>query len=152
MAAGISHDLLNILNPLAIHLALLQRRAERSEPVGDLVERIDEAVRHGVAVVEGLRAFSRQEPERAAEAADLDSIARAALELARPRLGAVEVREALACPGPVRVRPSELVTAVLNLLVNAVDAMPQGGHVTLRTGTEPGGAFQIGRASCRERV
>jgi signal transduction histidine kinase len=148
MAAGISHDLKNILNPLALQLELLRRRIERkSETALEVVGHMHEAIRSGVDVVERLRAFSRQAPEQEVEAVELDFVLQTVVELCRPRLetSAVELR---AEPGPsptVLARKSELVTAVVNLVFNAIEAIEamaaSAATITVRTGAADGGGW-----------
>jgi signal transduction histidine kinase len=52
--------------------------------------------------------------------------------------GNVELETELGAPPPVLARPAELTTAVMNLVVNAFEAMPGGGRITIRTGAEDG--------------
>jgi signal transduction histidine kinase len=145
MAAGISHDLKNILNPLALQLDLLRRRIPKDPPAAlTVVANMEEALRSGVDVVERLRAFSRQAPEAEAEAVDLNAVLIAALELCHPRVTqskALELRSEPGEPRPVLARRSELHTAVVNLVFNAIDAMPAGGQIILRTGAEGTGGW-----------
>jgi signal transduction histidine kinase len=147
MAAGISHDLKNILNPLSLQLEVLKRRIARDPAsASDVVTAIAEVVRHGLDVVERLRAFSRQEAEPdSSEPVDLDQVMATAIELCRPRVGDGSRIHLLGDPGhplPVVARTSELVTAVVNLVFNAADAL-QGtsGSITVRTGTGESGAW-----------
>jgi signal transduction histidine kinase len=147
MAAGISHDLKNILNPLSLQLEVLKRRIARDPAAaGEVVATIADVVRHGLDVVERLRAFSRQEEEpESSEAVDLDQVVTTAIELCRPRLGTaslIQVRQEPGHPPAVVARTSELVTAVVNLVFNAVDAFQgEAGSITVKTGPEDDGAF-----------
>ncbi len=136
MAAGISHDIKNILNPLGLHLELLRRRITK-DPAAALesVAAMQEVIRHGLDVVERLRAFSRQEPE-GAEPVDLDETCSTAVELVRARLAP---EQALSLethrPPPVTARASELVTAIVNLVLNAVEAADSRTlRIVVRTG------------------
>jgi two-component system sensor histidine kinase HydH len=145
MAAGISHDLKNILNPLGLQLDLLRRRIPK-DPAAALVvvSNMDEAVRSGVDVVERLRAFSRQAPEAEAEAVELNGAVTTALELCHPRVAqgsGLELRVEPGDPPAVLARRSELITALVNLVFNAIDALSGGGQITLRTGGEAGGGW-----------
>src|SRR5690606_14846443 len=74
MAAGISHDLRNILNPLALQVQLLQRRLRGVEGAGETLEAMRDAIRAGVEVTERLRAFGRQAREAPDEALDLAAV------------------------------------------------------------------------------
>ncbi len=147
MAAGISHDLKNILNPLSLQLEVLKRRIARDPAAaGEVVTTIADVVRHGLDVVERLRAFSRQEEEpESAEPVQLDRVMTTAVELCRPRLGeqsSIRLDERPGDPPPVIARTSELVTAVVNLILNAVDALHgQPGTIAVRTGAADDGAW-----------
>jgi signal transduction histidine kinase len=144
LAGGISHDLMNILNPLTLQLQLLRRRLDRDrEAALATISGMEDVVKAGVETVERLRNFSRQSPERRLEPADLDRIATTAIELGRARIASarLELSQELGQPPLVRAAASELLTAVVNLVLNAIEAMPDGGHVVVRTGADAGGSF-----------
>jgi signal transduction histidine kinase len=156
MAAGISHDLKNILNPLSLHLQLLKRILKRSAqgappapPAGALeaIAEMEQVLRRGVDTIERLRDFSRQSPEARLESVRLDALAHEATELARPRIAAlrrprgVRLVEHLGAPPPILARSSELVAALLNVIVNSIDVLTDGGTVTVSTGAGDGGAW-----------
>jgi signal transduction histidine kinase len=148
MAAGVSHDLKNLLNPLSLHLQLAQRANVKGdrEQVDAGLGAIKEAVNRGVDVLERLRNFSRQTPDAKAVPVDLSARAREAVQLAKPRLVSkqgrvIRVHEEYGEPPVVAAEPSEIVSAVLNLLANAGDAMADGGEVFVRTGEREGGGY-----------
>jgi signal transduction histidine kinase len=145
MAAGVSHDLKNILNPLHLQLQLLRRRLPAgSGAAEEIVKRMEDVVKDGVDVVERLRAFSRQDPERQAEPVSLAQILETSLDLCAPRLPAsarIELRREPGESPAILARRSELVTAVVNLVFNAIEAMPGGGHIVVRTGASRGGGW-----------
>jgi signal transduction histidine kinase len=145
MAAGVSHDLKNLLNPLGLQLELVARRLRsKPEEALEIIGHMKEAVRSGADVVERLRAFSRQSPEAHAEAVDLEQVLETAAEISRPRVGSQRGLVLRCEPGPhltVLCRRSELITAVVNLLFNAIDAMPDGGVIALRTGADARGGW-----------
>ena len=139
MAAGVSHDLKNILNPLSLQLEVLHRKISRQDTTGALeaMGRMREVLRFGLETVERLRAFSRQLPERDAEPIELDRVAALAIDLSRARLGQhsnIALREELGAPAAVRGRPDELTTALVNLILNATEALTAGGTILVRTG------------------
>jgi len=147
MAAGISHDLKNLLNPLSLHLQVIARALDKGkiDQAKESVVEMKQVVARGVEVVERLRDYSRQAPESRPEQVDLNRLAHEALELARPRAAArrVAVRflEELGQPPLVHGRPSEIVAALVNLVVNAVDVLEASGTVTVVTGAAENGAF-----------
>jgi signal transduction histidine kinase len=146
MAAGVSHDLKNILNPLSMHAQLAQRALARGE-IDKANASLDECravIRRGVETIDRLRAFSRQTPEARAARADVNALVHEAVALARPRLSSragtpprIEVE--LGEVPPVVVHAEEVLAAIVNLIVNAIDAMPHGGVVTLRTAARDDG-------------
>ena len=147
MAAGISHDLKNILNPLSLHLQLMKRILKRGgQGAEEAIAEMEQVLRRGVETVERLRDFSRQAPEKRMEGVEVDLLAHEAVELSRPRIASRRARgirlvEELGGPPPIHARPTELVVALLNLIANAIDALADGGTVTVSTGAERGGAW-----------
>jgi signal transduction histidine kinase len=138
MAAGIAHDLKNILNPIGLQLELLTRRMGKDPAAAlEVVDQMRQALRSGAATVDRLRAFSRQAPERAAERTSLEEAVRSGIEICKPRLRQyprLRVQERLDGAGTVLVRADELINAVVNLIVNAIDAMGGEGELAVRTG------------------
>ncbi|HEY0988735.1 MAG TPA: ATP-binding protein, partial [Kofleriaceae bacterium] len=146
MAAGIAHDLKNILNPIALQLQLLRTQVAGEGGTRDALATIEEAIRAGSDTVENLRRFSRKEVDRTPEASDLSRFADVAVEICRPEVrehaGVELVRERGGGPR-VLIRGSELVTAIVNLVVNAVEALPAAGTVTVRNGGDGGAWVEI---------
>jgi signal transduction histidine kinase len=146
MAAGVAHDVKNLLNPLALQTQLLRRHEKKSaKDLEALVGAIDVTVKSGIEIAERLRAFSRQAPEGLAEPADVDGLVREAVRLCLPRLPIgerpVHLRQKLGGPPPTRVHAAELVSSIVNLVLNAVEAMPGGGDIEVSTGVEHEIAF-----------
>jgi signal transduction histidine kinase len=146
MAAGVSHDVKNILNPLGLQLELLRRRMERGEldKARETIDTMRDVIRHGVDVVDRLREFSRQAPEAETELVDVDRVVATAVEVSKPRLAqyrSIILDDQLGGPPPIRARASELTTAVVNLIVNAMEAMGDaGGSIRVTTAAGAGGA------------
>jgi PAS domain S-box-containing protein len=144
LAAGIAHDLRNIYNPIALNVRLLRSRFERREDGDELLTRIEDALRTAQETVESLRGFSKEEPERPPEAGDLNRLVDAAIGICLPRIrthASIEIRRERDETPSVLVRGSELVNAVVNLVVNALEALPAKGTITARTGRAEGGGF-----------
>jgi signal transduction histidine kinase len=145
MASGIAHDLMNILNPLSLQLQLVRRRIRKDPDAAlETVASMEEVVKLGAQTVERLRNFSRQEPERRAQPTDLNQLVGTAIELGRARLReqtALVLREQLGQPPVILATASELLTALVNLVLNAIEAMPQGGFITVSTGKTEGGGW-----------
>jgi signal transduction histidine kinase len=140
MAAGVSHDLKNVIAPLSLHLQLA-KRAIAKDAKDDATSAVTEClaiVRRATEVLERLRDFSRQTPEERFDSVDMNRLIHEAAELARPRMASRKGRlnkivENLGEVPTIPARASEVVSAVVNLVVNAIDAMPDGGTITLQT-------------------
>lgn len=142
MAAGISHDVKNILNPLGLQLEIVRRKIAKSDLVAATatLDTMRDVIRHGVDVVDRLREFSRQAPETS-ESVDVDRVIATAVELSRPRVSLFAGVELVVEPVPalsIRARASELATAIVNLIINATEAMPGGGTITISAGSAVG--------------
>ena len=148
MAAGVSHDLKNILSPLSLHLQVADRaivRGDTAEARESIVE-MKQVVVRGVETVDRLRAYSRQTKETETELVDLDRLVREASGIAKPRMAAMgttlRMSFDLGSPRAVMAIAGELVSALVNLVVNAIDAAGATGKViTLRSGECNGGSF-----------
>ena len=134
LTGGVAHDFNNLM---MIVLGSVDRMRRRPREAGDIrsLDMIAAAVRRGETLTRQLLAFARRralypEPvDLAATLADLRGL------LAHSLRGDIElVLETAAAPGAfvVKVDPSEFELAVLNVAVNARDAMPQGGRLTVR--------------------
>jgi len=149
MSAGVAHDLKNILNPLSMQAQLIERAAKKNDvkEVGGVVQEMREVIARGVQTIERLRDYGRQTSEASAAPVDLDRIASEAATIAKPRLAASKVKipriaVELGAPPQVLGRADEILNAIVNLVINAIDAMKDsGGTVTVQTGVEDGRAF-----------
>jgi signal transduction histidine kinase len=121
MAAGVSHDLMNILNPLSLHLQLTNRSLDRGEiaDAKNSVVEMKQALTRGVQTIERLREYSRQSPESRTEEVDLNRLVHEAGEIAKPRMAARggrtnRIEEQLGAPPTVSGRSGEIVSALVN--------------------------------------
>lgn len=141
MAGSVAHDINNILNPIGLHVQMLRRTTREDPEIDESLALIEEAIRTGADTVARLRSFSRQEPDRPAEPTNLDQMAELALQICLPRLrehNRIKLRHEPSVTPPVLVRPSELVTAIVNLVVNSIEALPGHGTITLRSSSANG--------------
>ncbi|HEX3397368.1 MAG TPA: ATP-binding protein [Steroidobacteraceae bacterium] len=137
LTGGIAHDFNNLLMVISGGLSILDR-----EPAADRGRKVREGMRQaaerGAALTRQLLAFSRQK-ELHAKPLAIPRHVEGMKELLDGSLGgSVTVKTAFdADVWPVRVDESELGVALLNLCVNARDAMPQGGTITIAAVNRP---------------
>ncbi len=144
LAAGVAHNLNNSLTVIQGRAQLLLMRSAENEAAKKSLEVITQAVGDCSQTLRRLLDFSRRNSSRHASAVDLSELVISSVEIARPkwqsesanRAGTIEVR--LDAPKPVMAvgDSSELREVVLNLIFNAVDAMPQGGTIEIGTSAE----------------
>lgn len=129
LAAGVTHDLNNYLGALSVTLALLERAPEDRSLVGDAREAADRMARLTGTMLQYVRG---EEPPL--EPVDLCAIVRGTLRmLARTFPAGVSVHLDLSEKArPVKGAAAELEQLVLNLVINALDAMPDGGELRVR--------------------
>ncbi len=150
MAGGIAHDINNALSPAALYLeSLLERDRTLSEQARQSLTITQRAIDDVSRTVARLRLFyQRAETEQALVPVDLNGLLQQVVDLTRARWndmpqkrGAViEVRRELASGLPaVLGAENEIRDALTNLVLNAVDAMPTGGTLTVRSQRRPPG-------------
>jgi DNA-binding response OmpR family regulator/anti-sigma regulatory factor (Ser/Thr protein kinase) len=149
MASGIAHDINNAISPVALYLeTLLMKEPGLSARTREYLEITQRAIDDVAHTVGRMREFYRQrEPELILARVDLNQLTQQVVDLTRARWsdmpqqrGAViDVRMELAQElGFVAGIESEIREALTNLIFNAVDAMPDGGQLTLRTSAGQG--------------
>jgi CheY-like chemotaxis protein/two-component sensor histidine kinase len=139
MASGVAHDLNNTLAHVLGNLQLLLSSVE-DEGQRAVLERVQRAALDGAETVKRLHSFARNR-EALAESIDLSAVVSEVAELMRPSWEALSqqngvpiqlVVESVAVP-PVFGNSAELREVLVNLVQNALDAMPDGGTVRLQT-------------------
>ncbi len=141
LAAGVMHDVNNALNPIMAAAYLLEMNAENPAAVRDYAGRIAKAAETGAATAARVGRFIRQEPLLGAreETVDLSVMVEEVVAMTRPlwqeraKGGVVQLDESLAEGALVKGIAGELREALLNLVQNALDAMPGGGTLRIRT-------------------
>jgi two-component system cell cycle sensor histidine kinase/response regulator CckA len=132
VTGGIAHDFNNVLSAVRLSAALLREDVPPGTEAAESVAEIEEAVERASAMVRQLLAFSRPAPPEP-RAVDLNGVVtgmRRMLARLLPPEVAVETRPA-PVPAVVRADPVQLEQVLLNLCVNARDAMPGGGRLTI---------------------
>jgi len=134
LTGGVAHDFNNILTVITGTIEILAEGVTDRPELAAITKMIDEAAQRGADLTKHLLAFARRQPLEPREL-DVNSLVVAASKLLRPTLGEqIEIQTTLAtAPWPAFVDPNQLTTAVLNLALNARDAMPGGGKLTIET-------------------
>jgi signal transduction histidine kinase len=137
LTGGVAHDFNNLLTPIIGYLELLQRTIGEEETRRRYVDTALDAAHRGAKVVAHLLAFSRTQ-RLMLRPVDVDETLAKSDGLIRHALGADIQLETDLAAGPVwtKTDSTQLELAVLNLVVNARDAMPDGGRIKLRTRAE----------------
>jgi signal transduction histidine kinase/CheY-like chemotaxis protein len=135
LTGGLAHDFNNMLSVIMGSLSLIEVRLSRGG--GDLQRYVDSAMegaQRAATLTHRLLAFSRQQP-LAPQPIDVNKFVAGMSDLLRRTIGE-QVRVETVLAGGLwrtRVDPGELESAILNLAVNARDAMPEGGRLTIET-------------------
>lgn len=136
LAGGLAHDFNNFLTGVLGQLDLLRQDALGGGDTAELVDGVDkatQALRRGTALIRRLLALARSR-EGTVDVVDPGPILQDMVPLIRPLLGdgvALDLQVDPELP-LLRAEPGHLEQIVMNLVVNARDAMPQGGTLTLR--------------------
>ena len=133
LTGGIAHDFNNLLTVIIGSLALLKTGNVTAERARELAQQADGAASRAAALTQRLLAFSRRQPLRP-QTIDLRALLSGMEQLLRRTLPAdIELSVEVEADGWLcKADPVQLESAVLNLAINARDAMPKGG--TLRVG------------------
>jgi signal transduction histidine kinase/CHASE3 domain sensor protein/CheY-like chemotaxis protein len=156
MASGIAHDINNAISPVALYTeTLLEKEEQLSQRARDYLETIQRAVGDVAQTVTRMGEFyRRREPNSPQRAVNLNALVQQTFDLTRARWSDmaqergvdIEVRKDLAPDlPPVMATESEIREALTNLVFNAVDAMPLGGTIMVRTGVSGGAGRKVVR-------
>ncbi|BAU88795.1 multi-sensor hybrid histidine kinase [Methylorubrum populi] len=134
LTGGVAHDFNNLLTIIVGNLDMIVRKPDNAQRVERLATSAMTAARRGAEVTEKLLSFSRRQVLRP-ETVNPNRLLKDFRTLLQRAVGeTVEVRLDLdASLDPVRLDPGQFESAVLNLAVNARDAMPGGGTLTVKT-------------------
>ncbi|WP_084238429.1 response regulator [Sphingomonas asaccharolytica] len=139
LTGGIAHDFNNLLTVVTGNIGIAQRALDAAD-VGDVRARrsLDNAMKgaeRAAALTQRLLAFSRRQP-LSPKPVDSDKLVSGMSDLLQRSLGELIRLEIVTSPGLWRAEadPNQLESAILNLALNARDAMPEGGELTIETG------------------
>lgn len=135
LTAGIAHDFNNLLTVVLGNLETVQRKTGLAESARDrALDNATHGARRAALLTERLLAFARRKPLEP-RALDVNEVVSGMSDLLQRTLGEhIQIRTAL-CSAPwlIEADPIELEAAILNLVVNARDAMPEGGTLVVET-------------------
>ena len=157
LAAGVAHNLNNSLTVIKGRAQLLLMRST-DEPTVKSLKVITNAVEDGSMTLRRILEFARRESFKEFAPVELGELISSSIEIARPkwqskavRNGSYEIDVQMDHPGPVYVfgEAAELREVVLNLIFNAVDAMPDGGKMEVGARAElESGCFWVADSGC----
>ena len=152
LTAGIAHDFNNLLMAIGGAAEMLAKRTGLDAMHGRMVSTILRSVERGTSLTRQLLVFGRRQP-LVPRLVDINEMLRGMEGLLASTLGGygnLELRLDTASPPAVHVDANQLENSILNLVINASDAMPNGGSVTIKAanvdlhGTEAGTEGLVG--------
>jgi signal transduction histidine kinase len=143
LAAGVAHNFNNALTSVLAHTQLLVRSQELPGWAREDLQVIERVARGAAVTVRRIQSFARSRDPEALEPADLADVVANAVALTRPRWNPPEHKGKWTldwtpseAPLPIVGNAAELCEVVVNLILNGLDAMPEGGVLSVSTGTE----------------
>jgi VCBS repeat-containing protein len=154
MASGIAHDINNALSPAALYAqSLLETETTLSPEAREQLATIERSVVDVAKTVNRMRQFYRsRDSELSLDPIDLNTVMSHVADLTRPKWSAMPQERGVVVrlhtdydPGLPQIlgAENEISDAITNLVINAVDAMPQGGTLSLRTELTPTGSVCV---------
>jgi signal transduction histidine kinase len=134
LTAGVAHDFANILSAVSGYRTLVSEALPEGHSAQADLAAIDQAVERGASLTRQLLAYGRGQPQ-SLQTVNVGDVVVGVLPMLQQLLGPQCVLEHRLAPdlGRVRADPSQLEQVIANLVVNARDAMPAGGRVTVTT-------------------
>ncbi|WP_245620089.1 PAS domain-containing sensor histidine kinase [Phenylobacterium immobile] len=132
LTGGVAHDFNNLLMAILGSLELVRRRLPTDPRITPLIDNAIQGAQRGAALTQRMLAFARKQ-DLSVSAVDLGALVRGMSGLLSQSLGhgislEIEIPEALP---PLKTDPVHLEAAILNLALNARDAMPDGGRIVI---------------------
>lgn len=134
LTGGVAHDFNNMLTVITGTIDILADAVADRPQIAAIAKLISEAADRGAELTRNLLAFARRQPLQPCET-NVNDVATESLKLLRPTLGDnIEIVSRLRDDAwPALIDPAQLSTAILNLAINARDAMADGGKITIET-------------------
>ncbi len=137
LTGGIAHDFNNLLMAVLGSLEILKKRMPQDPALSPLVDNAMLGAQRGAALTQRMLAFSRRQ-ELQVERIDVSDLLRGMMDMVSRSLGPIATLETEFPENlpMIATDPNQLETAVLNLVVNARDAMPGGGLIRIKASEE----------------
>jgi PAS domain S-box-containing protein len=134
LTGGIAHDFNNMLTVITGTIEILADGVKHDPALASIVRMIDDAADRASQLTANLLAFARKQPLRPRET-DVNALVEEVVQLLSPTLGRqIEIETALSDQAwPALIDRGQLSSALVNLAINARDAMPEGGRLLFRT-------------------
>ena len=146
LAGGIAHDFNNLLQAILGYAQLMKQSLHDPQFVSRSLNVVEAAAVDGAETVRRIQQFARLRPDGPPVGVDVNQSVHDAVAMIRPRLEEkiardnrpLDLRLDLGTIETINGRPAALTELMTNLLLNALDAMPDGGTLTVSTRGEPG--------------
>ncbi len=144
LAGVIAHEFNNLLQAILGYAQIMAKNPENAELIRRGLGVMETAATGGSETVRRIQEFARLRPDEAFIPLDLNEVIRSALAITLPRWEQqvsqrgvpLELHLALAPLPPILGRPAALAEVITNLILNAIDALPAGGDLTIATRRE----------------
>ncbi|WP_312406545.1 PAS domain-containing sensor histidine kinase [Rhizobium sp.] len=144
LTGGIAHDFNNLLTAILGSLEIAKKRAVAVPGIVELIDNAIVGAKRGASLTQRLLAFSRKQDLKL-EAVELPALVSEMAELLQRSIGpAIEISTTFPLSLPkVQSDPNQLANALLNLVVNGRDAMPNGGMISISARKQTLGEAQV---------
>jgi two-component system, cell cycle sensor histidine kinase and response regulator CckA len=147
LVGGVAHDFANVLTMISGYSEILLSRVHEADPLRPELDEIRKAANRGARLTAQLLGFSRGQPPQA-RVLDLNAAIADMERMLRPVIGEyIELETRLhPAPGRIKADPGQIEQVIMNLVLNARDAMPSGGRIEIATGNR-----EVGEEEARVR-
>lgn len=134
LAGGVAHDFNNLLTVILSYTDILMRETPSTDPLWSMLNDIEDCAKRAASLTRQLLAFSRQQVLNP-QVVDLNAVLADLEKMLRRLIGEDIVLQCQLQPTSARIRidPGQLEQVIINLVVNARDAMPMGGRLDIET-------------------
>src|SRR6185436_20164135 len=151
LAGGIAHDFNNLLQAILGYAQLMKQNPNNAELIERSLTVVESAAIDGSETVRRIQQFARLRPEEQFTRVDINHIVQDAVAITRPRWDEqiardrrpLDLRMDLQATESIQGRSATLSEVLTNLILNAMDAMPQGGTLSIATRSERGREVRV---------